>query len=36
MNFRSLLERFAKSIADFAEKMTTYAGSAADRVNTGS
>ena len=24
------LERFAKSIADFAEKMTTYAGSAAD------
>ena len=23
-------ERFAKSIADFAEKMTTYAGSAAD------
>jgi hypothetical protein len=30
------LERFGKSIADFAEKMTTYAGSAADRVNTGS
>ena len=24
------LERFAKSIADFAEKMTTYAGSATD------
>jgi hypothetical protein len=24
------LERFAKSIADFAEKMTTYAGSAAN------
>ena len=24
------LERFAKSIGDFAEKMTTYAGSAAD------
>jgi Domain of unknown function (DUF4331) len=24
------VERFAKSIADFAEKMTTYAGSAAD------
>src|SRR6202040_3230407 len=28
--FSKLLERFAKSIADFAEKMTTYAGSAAD------
>jgi hypothetical protein len=25
-----ILERFAKPIADFAEKMTTYAGSAAD------
>ena len=30
------LERFAKPIADFAEKMTTYAGSAADPANTGS
>jgi hypothetical protein len=29
------LERFAKSIADVAEKMTTYAGSAADPVEYG-
>ena len=30
------IERFAKSIADFAEKMTTYAGTRRTRVNTGS
>ena len=29
------LERFAKSISDFAEKMTTYAGSAADPCGYG-